>query len=101
MATKPGRTKWGNIVLKRGYSAIPQQPAELARFLMEVMTGSPDGEAGVGLLIDQIALSGDAGRQLLKETRSKETIYFTITLTNARIGLAERIRAKIGSRLCR
>lgn len=101
MANKPGRSKYSNIVLKRGYSVIPQDPDSLARFLLDVLTGSPDGDAKVGLLIDQIAASGEPGRKLLRQTQSKEISYYTITLTSARIGLAQRIREKIGSRLAR
>lgn len=99
MAYKPGRTKWGDIVLKRGYSLNPETPAQLAAFLMDTMNKESDGEAMTIRAINEIADSGPEGRQLLEDTRRRDDYWFAGRSAAALAHSVARIRAMIAGRL--
>lgn len=101
MAYNPGRTKWGDVVLNRGYASNPETPAQLATFLMDTMNKESDGEALTIRTIDEIASSGPEGRQLLEDTRRRDDYWFAGRSVSALAFSVARIRAMIAGRLGR
>ena len=101
MAYKPGRTKWGNIVLKRGYAQNPETPAQLAAFLMDTMSKESDGEALALRTINEIAEAGPAGLQLLEDTRRRDDYWFASRSVASLAFSVERIRTMIAGRIGR
>lgn len=99
MAYRPGRVKWGDIVLKRGYTNSPETPAQLAAFLMDILNKESDGEALTLRTINEIADSGPTGRQLLEDTRRRDDYWFAGRSVAALAQSVARIRAMIAGRL--
>lgn len=101
MVNKPGRAKWGDIVLKRGYALNPETPAQLAAFLMDTMNKESDGEALTLRAINEIADSGPAGLKLLEDTRRRDDYWFAGRSVASLAHSVARIRAMIAGRLGR
>lgn len=101
MAHKPGRVKWGDIVLKRGFTNNPETPAQLATFLMDTLNKESDGQALTLRTINEIADSGPEGLQLLEDTRRRDDYWFAGRSVASLAHSVARIRAMIAGRLGR